>query len=160
MLFKWYNLQMLRRKKISTKEWKKKLNSCLHSDSWRLDLCSWGSQAQDPWWSSCVCMYASTCSPPFCHLCSTWGWALSVGHSTPAHSGWQTAQPAPHSLCHCLLRVPATAERLSVSTFHLLYYNADQKGVPETPVCRYIYLWVMPLCDHCHPFLTTTSNTI
>lgn len=40
---------MLRKKKNSTKEWKKKVDSCLHSDSWRLDLYSRGSQVGHPW---------------------------------------------------------------------------------------------------------------
>lgn len=38
-----------KKKKHSTKEGKKKVDSCLHSDSWRLDLYSCGSQVGDPW---------------------------------------------------------------------------------------------------------------
>lgn len=120
-----------KKKQTSTKEWKKKVDSCLHSDSWRLDLYSRGSQVGDPWWSTCVCTCVSSCSSPF-HPCSTQGRALSVSHSPPANSGRQTTQPVPHSLCHCLLTGPARAEPLSVTTFHLLYYNAVQEDVPDT----------------------------
>lgn len=107
-----------------------------------------------------LCTYVSSCSsilPPLQH--TRLG---SVSESLASCKQWlANSSASPHSLCHCLLTGPARAERLRVTTFHLLYYNTVQEDVPQTPVCRWwIHSLVLPRCDDCHPFLATMSNTI
>lgn len=117
------------KKKISTKEWKKKVDSCLHFlEAGSLQLRKPGGRSLK-YFCVYVCQHLQlSLLPPLQHM--------RLGSSRePLHSCkqcWPTAQPAPHSLCHCLVTGPARAERLSVTTFHLLYYNAVQKDVPGT----------------------------
>lgn len=151
MLFKWYNLQMWRRKKkISTKEWKKKIDSCLHSDSWRLDLYS---HVGDLWWSTYVCAYVSTCTSPS---------SDKTGHvegDTPllwSVAGKQLSQPL-HSPLSLIALARAKWVSLLFTSFILLLFR---RKCPRHLICRWIHLYIMPLCDYRHSFLTIMSNTI
>lgn len=85
---------MLKRKKKKKKQHQRvEEESRFLSALWFLEAGS--LQLRKPGGRSLVkCTYVSSCSSPFCHLCSTRGWALPVSHSPPANSGWQTAQPA------------------------------------------------------------------
>lgn len=152
MLFKWYNLHMLRRKKYQHRRAKKETRfpSALIPRGWI-------STAEEATGRSSVrylrpVRMSAPAPLPLPPLLRRDG-AGSAGSSAPVHSaGKQLSQPLrkPRSP-HCVLKTPARAKGVALLFTSFVIMLFPKKRLRHL-ICRWNNFPMMPLCDYCHFF--------